>query len=156
MDAIDLTKSDSDEDVRLVKRQRTSPPDDEVQVVEKPDSSAPAAAGPEPALGDEDLLITGATGPVRLPASSCGRYRCSAFERLLIILRRIRSMHQHWIECLRGVRHWISLKDRTARLGIYFELLQDGCVFSRSLLHAKCQLHIHHMFWLGSQALEPF
>ena len=64
MDAIDLTKSDSDDDVRLVKRQRTSSPDDEVELIEKPDTPAPAAAGPEVALGDEDLLITRATGPV--------------------------------------------------------------------------------------------
>ena len=65
MDTIDLTKSDSDEEFRFAKRQRRSAPDDdEVQVVEKPVTPAPAVAGPEPALGDEDLLITWATGPV--------------------------------------------------------------------------------------------
>ncbi len=70
MDPIDLTKSDSDEEVRLVKRQRRNLPDDDVQVIEKPATQAPAAAGPEPTLGDEDLLITRATGPVLLTGSS--------------------------------------------------------------------------------------
>lgn len=69
MDAIDLTLSDSDQDVRLVKRQRRSSPDDDVQVIEKPEIPTPAVSGPEPALGDKDLLITRATGPVTLAAS---------------------------------------------------------------------------------------
>ena len=69
MSAIDLTKSDSDEEVRPAKRQRRSSPDDDVQVIEKPATQAPAAAGPEPTLGEEDLLITRATGPVWLTDS---------------------------------------------------------------------------------------
>ncbi len=69
MSAIDLTKSDSDEEVRPVKRQRRSSPDDDVQVIEKPAAQVLAASGPEPTLGDEDLLITRATGPVWLTGS---------------------------------------------------------------------------------------
>ena len=66
MEAIDLTKSDSDEEVRPLKRQRRSASDDEVEVVEKPATPPPAVTGPESALGDEDLLITRATGSVCL------------------------------------------------------------------------------------------
>lgn len=66
MEAIDLTKSDSDEEVRPLKRQRRSTSDDEVEVIEKPATPAPAVIGPEPALGDGDLLITRATGSVCL------------------------------------------------------------------------------------------
>ena len=68
MEAFDLTKSDSDEDVRSVKRQKTTSQDDEVQEVKEPDTSAPTVADPERLLGDEDLLITMATGPVRYAA----------------------------------------------------------------------------------------
>lgn len=81
MDAVDLTRSDSDEDVRLVKRQRTSSPDEEVQVVEEPDPPAPVAAGPDLTLGDKELLIIRATGPVRSAARTFVRYGCAVFKK---------------------------------------------------------------------------
>ena len=69
MNAVDLPKSDSDEGVRPAKRQRRSSPDNDVQVIEEPATQAPAAADSEPTLGDEDLIITRATGPVWLTGS---------------------------------------------------------------------------------------
>lgn len=98
MDAVDLTRSDSDEDVRLVKRQRTSSPDEEVQVVEEPDPAAPVAAGPDLTLGDKELLIIRATGPVRSAAPTFVRYGCAVHVGLPKAVRRFGSMHHLWIE----------------------------------------------------------
>lgn len=85
MEAIDLTRSDSEEDVRQSKRQRRSSPDDDVQIIEKPGKPTPAATGPEPTLGDGDLLITNATGPVRDTATKfkvCSGKECVTVGRV--------------------------------------------------------------------------
>jgi hypothetical protein len=98
MDAIDLTLSDSDQDVRLVKRQRRSLSDDDVQVIEKPEVPTPAVSGPEPALGDKDLLITRATGPVFLWLLLING-RCAHHRALFHIhLRNLTQLSLHQIE----------------------------------------------------------
>ncbi|KAK9918955.1 hypothetical protein WJX75_008283 [Coccomyxa subellipsoidea] len=168
MDAIDLTLSDSDQDVRLVKRQRRSLSDDDVQVIEKPEVPTPAVSGPEPALGDKDLLITRATGPVwnqDLPHSrtQCGKYSFVASKNL--------SNREHCSKCfcyvcdveadkcqLWGSGH--SNKDhcnahggrslyrdmrsaaRRPRLPVLLSLLREGPTVSEmsSLVQCKCYI----------------
>ncbi len=75
MDVIDLTHLEDGKDLGSVKRLKRIPPN-EAQVIQKP--RAPAPAGPDSHLGDEDLVITKSIGPV----SEANLYFCLQLPRL--------------------------------------------------------------------------